>query len=123
MNNELEISFQQTYIHVRVTGAGTRERIMEVWRRVAAMCRQHNCYKILGEQDLQVGISTLDALDHPDIFREVGITEKFRIAWVELNPRTFETTDFIRNVLANRAMGQGKIFTRVEDARQWLLRK
>ena len=121
MESQISISFEQTYLHVRITGKGTRDHAIKLWREIAEACHQYQCFKVLGEQDLKIAVSTLEALDHPDIFRQAGITEQFRIAWVDLNPRTFETTSFIRNVLANRAMGQGKIFTRVEDAKKWLL--
>lgn len=121
MEDHIDISFEQTHIHVRVTGRGTRDQAIRLWREIAQTCRRHNCYKVLGEQDLKIAVSTLEALDHPEIFRQAGITEQFRIAWVDLNPRTYETTDFIRNVLANRTMGQGKIFSRLDDAKKWLL--
>ncbi len=121
MEDEIKITFEQTYVHVRITGRGTRDNALRLWREIAQACHEHHCYKVLGEQDLKISVSTLEALDHPEIFREAGITEQFRIAWVDLNPRTRETTQFIRNVLANRAMGQGKIFSRFDEAKKWLL--
>ncbi|MDF3014662.1 MAG: hypothetical protein K0Q78_2866, partial [Cellvibrio sp.] len=41
--------------------------------------------------------------------------------WIDKNPRTRETTAFIRDVLTNRSIGYGKLFNDVETAKQWLL--
>ncbi|RYG20862.1 MAG: hypothetical protein EOO07_04155, partial [Chitinophagaceae bacterium] len=89
----------------------------------AEACNQRKCFYVLGEQDLSTAISTMDAWNHQIIFEEAGITAKFTIAWVDKNPRTFEHTEFIRTVLANRNIGYGKLFSDAEKAKSWLLEK
>jgi hypothetical protein len=78
---------------------------------------------VLGEQTLSNPMPTMDAWNHQDIFLDAGITAKFLLAWVDHNPKTFEHTDFIRKVLSNRDIGYGKLFSDVEEAKSWLLKK
>lgn len=127
METELEYEFTITpcgpYIHVNVEGLGSYDGAVDVWQHIAKACETHQCYNILGEQYLFSTLSTLEALDYPQIFKKAGITKKHRVAWVDRNPRTREMTEFIRDVLTNRVMGKGRLFYDVETAKQWLLRQ
>jgi hypothetical protein len=76
---------------------------------------------VLGEQYLLDSVTTLEAFDHPAMFKKLGITTKYQFAWVDNNPRTRETTEFVYNVLANRSVSYGKLFHDVESAKLWLL--
>ncbi len=119
---EITISHKENYIHVHVEGLGSSEGAMDLWQQIAQACERYQCYNILGEQNLHSTVSTLDALNYPAMFKKLGITKKHRIAWVDNNPRTRETTEFIRDVLANRLMGHGRIFSDTERAKHWLLK-
>lgn len=112
---------QENYLHVDIRGVGTYEAALELWTSVAQACEQHQCFNILGEQFLMATVSTTDAFDHPAIFKKAGINIKHRIAWVDKNPRTRETTAFIRDVLTSRSVGYGRLFNDVESAKHWLL--
>ncbi len=65
---------------------------------------------------------TIDGYDHAEMFRELGITGEFRIAWAELSDDAREATRFVETVLSNRGM-PGKLFSSEEDARRWLFSK
>jgi hypothetical protein len=123
MSYEVTITFEENYLHVIVTGNSTYENAAGLWKTVAAECKKHNCYNILGEQMLNNGMPTMDAWNHQTIFSEAGITAKFLIAWVDHNPKTFANTDFIRTVLSNRDIGYGKVFSDAAKAKSWLLTK
>jgi hypothetical protein len=123
MLNSLEITPHDNYLHVVITGNSSYEKAVYLWKTVAEACKTHNCFNVLGEQNMSTAISTIDAWNHQTIFTEAGITAKFLIAWVDKNPRTFEQTEFIRTVLANRDIGYGKLFTDTEKAKSWLLEK
>lgn len=112
---------QENYLHVDIKGVGTYEAALVLWSSIAQACEQHQCFNILGEQFLIDTVSTTEAFDHPALFKKAGINFKHRIAWVDKNPRTRETTAFIRDVLTNRSVGFGKLFNDVETAKQWLL--
>jgi hypothetical protein len=121
MDYQVTITPTENYLHVEVYGAGNYDNALKLWMDIAAACEVHQCFKILGEQQLTNTVSTMEAFDHPKIFKLAGINAKFRIAWVDKNPRTRETTAFIRNVLSNRSIGYGKLFSQTDDAKAWLL--
>ncbi|MCE3253896.1 MAG: hypothetical protein K0Q67_2916 [Cellvibrio sp.] len=112
---------QENYLHVDVRGVGSYDSALALWSKVAQACEQYQCFNILGEQYLIETVSTTEAFDHPALFKKAGINFKHRIAWIDKNPRTRETTAFIRDVLTNRSIGYGKLFNDVETAKQWLL--
>jgi hypothetical protein len=66
-------------------------------------------------------LTTMDAWRHQEIFAKAGVTRKIRIAWVDLNPDTFEITRFVETTLLNRGLVNGRLFADVREARQWLL--
>lgn len=123
MANKVVITPMDGYIYVEISGTGNYDEVLELWQNIAATCHEHQCFNVLGVQRCKIAIDTLTALDHHTVFTDVGIGNRYRIAWVDENPRTFETIAFIKNVLANRSTGYGKIFTNIEDAKTWLLTK
>lgn len=123
MADTLEITPHDQYLQVRISGSSTYENAVHLWQSVAAACNQHNCFYVLGEQNMTSGLATTDAWNHQTIFQEAGITAKYVIAWVDKNPRTFDQTQFVRQVLANRDIGYGKLFDDTEKAKSWLLEK
>lgn len=121
MDLELNITPHDQYIHVQVRGMGSYENAVYMWKSVVEACEQHQCFKVLGDQYLFDSVSTAEAFDHPALFKKLGISKKYIFAWVDNNPRTRETTEFVRNVLANRSIGYGRVFTDLDTARAWLL--
>ncbi|OZY87940.1 hypothetical protein CBP51_04915 [Cellvibrio mixtus] len=106
-----------------VRGMGNYENALFMWQSVVDACEQYQCFKVLGEQYLFDSVSTSEAFDHPTIFKKVGITKKYTFAWVDNNPRTRETTQFVRDVLANRSIGYGRLFNDADSAKRWLLQQ
>ncbi len=123
MSCEFKITPEKDYIHVCVSGTWTVEKATDMWQKISAACHLHNCFNVLGEQNISHGISAMDAWNHQTIFTHLGINAKYCIAWADLNPKTFEQTDFIRTVLSNRSIGYGKVFSKAADAKNWLLKK
>lgn len=120
---DLKITHHGDYVHVEIRGMGTHDNAEFMWQSVVNACEQYQCYKVLGEQYLFDSVSTAEAFDHPALFKKVGITNKHRLAWVDKNPRTRETTQFVRDVLANRSVGYGRLFNDIESAKRWLLER
>lgn len=121
LDYEITISHHGNYLHVSVDGLGSYEGALDLWQQIAQACEQYQCYNILGEQYLFGTLSTHEALNYPTLFKKAGITNKHRVAWVDKNPRTREMTEFIRDVLTNRLVGNGRLFKDLESAKQWLL--
>ncbi|WP_323815283.1 hypothetical protein [Cellvibrio sp. NN19] len=112
---------EENYLHVDVQGMGNYDNAVTMWSNIAQACEQYQCYNVLGEQNLLQTVTIAEAFDHPALFKKVGITQKHRIAWVDKNPRTRNTTEFIRDVLTSRSVGTGRLFNDVESAKNWLL--
>lgn len=123
MLQEIIITPRDGYIHVGVKGTGNYEKALLLWSSIAEACEKYQCYKILGEQNLMDTVSTVEAFDHPALFKKAGITQKHRIAWVDKNPRTHETTAFIGDILSSRSIVNCRIFRDLELATAWLLNK
>ena len=111
------------YLSVDVYGEANYDNARDLWLRIARTCRETECYKILGENHLDNAVSTLDAYRHKDIFIESGISGKAHVAWVDSNPVTIQATEFIGQVLSNRALVNGKIFRDKLEAKTWLLKR
>lgn len=123
MDLDLKITPYKNYLHVEVRGIGNYENAVYFWQKVAEACNQYQCYNVLGEQYLLDSISTIDAFDHPAIFKKLGISTKYYFAWVDKNPRTRETTQFVYDVLASRSISYGRIFNDIDSAKEWLLER
>ena len=61
----------------------------------------------------------MDGFDHVELFRELGINTKYRIAWVELNPAAIKTMKFVDAALFNRLL-PGRVFMTEAEATKWL---
>ncbi|HSC66563.1 MAG TPA: hypothetical protein VLC79_02650 [Cellvibrio sp.] len=123
MDVTIDITPHEHYLHVKVSGMANYENAVHFWKSIVEASEKYQCYRILGEQNLLNSVTTLEAFDHPALFKQLGITTKFQFAWVDNNPRTRDTTEFVYNVLANRAISTGRMFYDVETAKQWLLSK
>jgi hypothetical protein len=123
MDYEIKITPKDEYIHVEVSGEANYNNALEMWQKVVEVCKQQKCYKILGEQNLRKTLTTSEVIDYPKLFKKAGMTDNHLIAWVDHNPRTRDTTEFIRDVLTNRFIGKGKLFNNLNDAKRWLLKE
>lgn len=87
-----------------------------------AMCKKHNCFKILGENYTTEELSTMDAFNHLKILEEMGLTLQYRIAWVNQVKETAGGVEFVETVVVkNRGLANGGIFPNLEEAKRWLL--
>lgn len=120
MERKLVISFEGRFVRVFSTGDKSYESALSLWQQVVAKCIEHNCFKVLGIADSGKYFKTMEAFSHAKLFDELGITNKYRIAWVELNPEAFETARFIETVLTNRGL-PGRLFATEAEAEEWLL--
>jgi len=120
MESKLVISFEGSFIRVFSKGNKSYDSSFNLWQQVVEKFREHDCFNVLGVADSGKYLKTMEAFSHAKLFDELGITNKYRIAWVELNPEVIETTRFIETVLMNRGL-PGRLFTTEADAKEWLL--
>jgi hypothetical protein len=115
-----EISHEDSLIRVRVTGTVDEATIRELWASIVKACETYNCYDVLGVSNLDTPFSTTAAFSHHEIFSDVGVTHRHRIAWVDENGDSREVLMFTETVLVNRGKLNGGVFASVDEAEQWL---
>jgi len=123
MRDEIVVEYnQEGYVHLRHYGRNNYDISLEAWRRIMALCKEHNCFKILGENYGTDELSTMDAFNHLDIVELVGLTHQYRIAWVNYAKEAAKGFEFVETVVVkNRGLANGKLFPTMEEARHWLL--
>ncbi len=80
MTNELIVTFEGRYVKVFSNGDKTIEFAMQLWSQVKVACIEHNCFYVLGIANTNNPLKTLEAFNHAKLFKDMGITLKYRIA-------------------------------------------
>jgi hypothetical protein len=120
MENTLEVTFEGDHVLVIANGDKDYRYMDQLWRQIAMTCEQHSCYNVLGLADTRTPVEAVEAYDLPALFKEFGIDQQYRIAWVERNVNARDTIEFIETVLTNRGL-PGLSFKTEEEAHAWLL--
>jgi len=119
MIGRVKVTFQGDHVRIDTTAEKNLDYARRLWTEVVEVCRKHDCFLVLGVSQAPGPMPTIDGYHHAELFRELGVTGEFRIAWAELNDDAIDATRFVETVLSNRGM-PGKVFSTEEDARQWL---
>lgn len=114
------ITFEGDHIKALSRAHKSIEWATEFWSAVVEKCEAHDCYDVLGISESVTVMPILDGFDFIGLFRDLGIDEKYRIAWVELNAEAVEVVKFVETALFNRGL-PGRVFPSEADARKWLL--
>lgn len=124
MRDDIIVEHKGDHVHARVYEKNNYDISLEVWRRIMAACKEHNCFNILGESFATEELFTLDAFNHLKILKEVGLTLDYRIAWVSHVKEASRGLEFVETVVVkNRGLANARLFSTVEEAKQWLLGK
>ena len=121
MTDQITISYEGDHILALSNGEKDYPFVVALWTKVRNACVKHKCFDVLGIAETTVPIETSDALKIADVFGDLGIDAKFRIAWVEINPEAYRIAFFAESVLANKGFPGGRVFLDVAEAREWLL--
>lgn len=120
MKHELKITIEEKFVQIISNGEKSFESSLKIWTNAIKVCHTHNCFKVLGIANTTKTHSIIESYQHGALFHQININQRFKIAWVELNPDAVESIKFIETVLLNRGYGV-KLFTDVEEAKSWLL--
>ena len=120
VKNELIITFEGDHTKILSNGEKNYDFAVRVWSEAVAACEKNDCYDILGIADTTVPLTTFEGYEHADLFEHLGISNKYRIAWVELNAETYQAAYFVETVLFNRGF-PARVFLEVDEAKDWLL--
>lgn len=122
MRDEIVVEYKGDYVYAALYGKNNYDISLELWRRIMAVCKENNCFKILGENHTTEELSTMDAFNHLKILQEVGLTLQYRVAWVDEKTPTGRGLEFVETVVVkNRGMANGALFSNIEEAKRWLL--
>ena len=120
MKNRLTISFEGDHVLVLAEGDKDMEFAESLWLQAASLCEQNNCFNVLGVSRSSKTLEALDAYEYARLYRRLGIDERYRIAWVELEPHAVDIAAFIDTVLSDRGF-KDRTFSNEKEAREWLL--
>jgi hypothetical protein len=123
MSYEMSVTFKGDYVEARSIGDKSYQTAVALWSEIIEVCAQHNCYKVLGIAESSTAMPIMDSMNHAQLFKDFEITNRYRIAWAELNKEAIASLKFLETVLSNRGMMNGKIFHDVDAAKQWLLER
>ena len=116
---EIIIEPKESYILVQSNGNKDFRFAKALWTEIAKTCKQRNCYNVLGVAFTTSPPSANEAYQYGQLFKDLGIGETYRIAWVELNPSTFKTSYFVETVLLNAGQNV-RLFNNILQAKKWL---
>lgn len=120
MLNHITVTFEGDHVLVLTDGDKDYEYLEQLWSKVSRECERHQCFNVLGVANTNTPVEAVEAYELPRIFREYGIDNRYRIAWVELSEHAVDMIAFIASILSNRDL-PGRQFATVEEARRWLL--
>jgi len=119
MDKGFTVTFQGDHIRLDSVAERSIAYARALWTEVAEMCKKHDCYFVLGVSNAPGPMPTMDGYEHAELFLELEIDGKYRIAFAELNEDAIGATRFVETVMANRGL-PGRAFSTEEEARQWL---
>ena len=119
MTGTMNITFEGDHVRAESRSEKSIEWARQLWIAIVEVCEANDCYKVLGISESLTVIPIMDGFDHIELFRELGINTKYRIAWVELNPDAMKTVKFVDAALFNRML-PGRVFMTEDEARKWL---
>jgi hypothetical protein len=117
---DLDIQLKDGHLLVQYRGPDSPAISRSIIEQIVEACDQHQCYKTLALAYLENSLDALENYDLPAMFAKVGFNAKHRLAWVDLNPDTYDSTSFAETVLSNRGF-MATLFQDEEKAMQWLL--
>ena len=120
MKNEIIITYEGDYVQAIANGDKDFDYSKKLWTQIAQTCRDNNCFKVFGIGNTTKPLRTMEAYQNAELFRELGLTHEYRIAWVELNPDSYDSLYFAETVLVNRGMPV-RLFIDESDAKKWLM--
>ena len=120
MENEIVITFEGDYVRAVANGEKDFDYNTKLWTGIVAACRENACLKVLGVAYTTRPLRTMEAYKSAEMFRRIGVTHEYRIAWVEKNPDEYDTPYFVETVLVNRGF-TARLFSDEAQATDWLL--
>ncbi|MDJ0654864.1 MAG: hypothetical protein QNJ40_11945 [Xanthomonadales bacterium] len=91
-----------------------------ITQKLVSVCDQSDCYRILLQAYPAYRMDLLSNQNAAARLRQLGVTSRFRIAWVDPNPDTADGSRFLESVLVLSGFPVLHHFDEPEPALQWL---
>ena len=119
MQWDFTVNFEGDHVFVASNDQHSIAYARALWAGIVEACKAHDCYLVLAISRTPEPLPILDGYEHAELFRELGIDSRYRIAWAELGYDARKALSFVEDVLVNRGL-PGRLFGSEEDAREWL---
>lgn len=119
VKNEIIITFEENYIQACSNGKKSIEFATKLWTEITNACKKHECFNVLGIANTTAPVNTIDAVNHVELFQNLDITRKYRIAWVELNPEAADMAHLVERLLSSHKV-TCRVFSDIAEAKKWL---
>ena len=119
MDQDFVVTFEGDHVKIVSTGQHSIEYARAIWAEIARVCEAHACFDVLGISHTPQPLPIVDGYEHAELFRELGIDSRYRIAWAEPGEHSRKALSFVEDVLVNRGL-PGRLFASEEEAREWL---
>ncbi|HFB67007.1 MAG TPA: hypothetical protein ENJ60_15850 [Aeromonadales bacterium] len=117
-----EVTFEGQYVFVSSEGDKNMTNAKLLWTEIARVCNESHCFKVLGVSHSENPFSITESFQFAELFKALGITNTFKVAWVETNPKAQNTLNLVENVLHRRGLIEGRMFRDINQAKIWLLK-
>ena len=122
LDYRMEIIFKGEYLEVQLNGQDSYAVSLDLMHRIVEACKEHSCLKTLAISQM-LPVSAVEAFNIHDVFRQIDITPEHKLAWVDLNPKTRESTKITESAIISRDLMNARLFDKESKALQWLMDK
>lgn len=119
MEWDFTVAYEGDHVLVASNDQHSIEYARALWAGIVEACIAHDCYRVLAISTTPQPLPILEGYEHAELFRELGIDSRYRIAWAELGYDARKALGFVEDVLINRGL-PGRLFASEEEARAWL---
>ncbi|MFT3746187.1 MAG: hypothetical protein QM785_18090 [Pyrinomonadaceae bacterium] len=117
---DISYEVRPEYLYAFVTGDLTIGDVkVDCWRKIIGRCRSGSHDRVLVVLDGNGTASDTVAFEASRQIVEIGLTG-LQIAYVDLDPESFEKNQFCETVVGNRG-GFAKVFKTEQEAEAWLI--
>ena len=123
MTYKLDFNVEGNTLRVEIFGERPKDKLTQVskeaWVEIVKVTREKNMKKLLIVSHAIGDYPTLNALQINSSLAEYGVHRSWKIAFVNLDKKSFEQIKFSETVAVNRGFWVS-IFDNEGDARNWL---
>lgn len=120
MSQRYTIEKIDSVIRVHTSGGYDFVSIFEMWEQIIAACESHNCFRVIGLSNLDEPPAQVESYEYLSMLQAVGLTPKYRVAWVAENPALLDVMMLAETVIKHRSALVVRVFADVDGAESWM---